>query len=148
MKVYLLSDIERVGMQGEMVKVEEGFARNYLIPKKLAVEITAQNEAFYKNKERIIEKRKEVIETKTSMLAERIKTIKVTIKRKMHDDGKLYGSVSNQEIAEAIAQQEKITVAKNQIVIDKAIKAKGTYDVTVRLSSRLQPQIKVVVTSI
>ncbi len=148
MKVYLLSDIERVGMQGEMVKVEEGFARNYLIPKKLAVEITAQNEAFYKNKERIIEKRKEVIETKTSMLAERIKTIKVTIKRKMHDDGKLYGSVSNQEIAEAIAQQEKITVAKNQIVIDKAIKAKGTYDVTVRLSSRLQPQIKVIVTSI
>ncbi len=153
MKVYLLQDVERVGMKGEVVKVEEGFARNFLIPRKIAVEITPKNEAFYKNKELVIERRKEVVESKTSMLAERIKMLKITIKRKMHDDGKLYGSIGSAEIAEALTAEAlaagySLTVGKSQIIIDKAIKAKGSYDVTVKLSNKLQPQIKVVVTSL
>ena len=69
MKVYLLKDIEKVGMSGEIIKVKTGFAANFLIPNKLAVIITAKNEGFYKAKEKNIGHRKEIIASKSSMLA-------------------------------------------------------------------------------
>jgi large subunit ribosomal protein L9 len=80
------------------------------------------------------------------MLAEKIAHLTVAIKRKLHDDGKLYGSVSQNEIAEALAAQG-VHIAKNQVQIDKSIKEKGTYQVTIKLTSRLQPMLKVQVVS-
>lgn len=141
MKVYLLKNVERIGMAGEIIKVSDGYAQNYLIPHKLAVEITKQNEAAYANKQKQVENRKEVIATQTSMLAEKINAISVTIKRKVHDDGKLYGSVSASEIVDALSAKG-VSVAKNQVELPKGIKSKGTYEVTIHLSSRLQPKIQ------
>ncbi|HEV2916475.1 MAG TPA: 50S ribosomal protein L9 [Candidatus Babeliales bacterium] len=146
MKVYLKENIERVGMAGEIISVSEGYARNFLIPRGFAVAITDANESFYKTRLKTIEHRKEVIESKTSMLAEKIAHLTVAIKRKLHDDGKLYGSVSQNEIAEALAAQG-VHIAKNQVQIDKSIKEKGTYQVTIKLTSRLQPMLKVQVVS-
>jgi len=146
MKVYLLKDIEKVGMSGEIIKVKTGFAANFLIPKKLAVIITAKNEAFYKTKEKNIGHRKEIIESKSSMLAEKIKSLVLTIKRKTHDDGRLYGSVNGSEIAEQLAKNG-INVAKNQVEFGKSIKATGTHKVTIKLSSKLQPKLTLKVVS-
>jgi large subunit ribosomal protein L9 len=142
MKVFLRKDIEGVGFGGEVVKVSEGYARNFLFPRDLAVEITAQNEEFYKNKIKTIENRKEAIATETSMLAEKIKSLKVTLNRKMHDDGKLYGAVSPADIAEALSAQG-VTVAKNQVLINKSIKTKGAHKVIIKLTARLQPELVV-----
>lgn len=142
MKVYLLKDVQNVGMAGEMIKVKEGYALNFLIPKNLAVKITPENEKYYQQNLRQVEKRKEVIASKTSMLAEKIRTLTVTLKKKMHDDGKLYGAVSQTEIAELLAQ-EGLSVAKSQVVINKAIKQKGTFDVIIKLTSQLQPTLMV-----
>ncbi len=142
MKVFLRKDIEGVGFAGEVVKVSEGYARNFLFPRDLGVEITAQNEAFYKNKIKTIENRKEAIATETSMLAEKIKSLKVTLNRKMHDDGKLYGAVSPADIAEALSAQG-VTVAKNQVLINKSIKTKGAHKVIIKLTARLQPELVV-----
>src|SRR5690242_14771926 len=100
MKVFLRQNIAKVGLAGEIIKVEDGYARNYLFPRNLAVEITGTNEAFYQKKVKSFEHRKEVIETETSMLAEKIKELAVTIKRKMHDDGKLYGAISQADIVD------------------------------------------------
>ena len=75
MKVYLLKDIERVGIVGEVIQVGNGYARNYLIPRKLAVEITPQNSKFYEGRVKKVEHRKEVVASKTSMLAEKIKSL-------------------------------------------------------------------------
>ena len=146
MKVYLKENIERVGMAGEIISVSEGYARNFLIPKGFAIAITTANEDFYKSRIRTIEHRKEVIESKTSMLAEKIAHMAVTIKRKLHDDGKLYGSVSQTEIADALASQG-VNIAKSQVQIEKSIKEKGTYHVTIKLTSRLQPSLRVQVIS-
>ncbi len=144
MKVFLLKDIEQVGISGEMLEVVNGFARNYLIPRKLAVQVTKANEPFYKKRTRTVEDRKEAIASKTSMLAEKIGKIKLTLKRKTHDDGKLYGSVGQGEICDLLAEAG-ISVAKNKIIFDKSIKEKGSYKVTIKLTSTLQPKVTVTV---
>ena len=146
MKVFLQKDVERIGMAGEMIKVNDGFARNFLIPKKLAVEVTAKNESFYKQKLKSVEHRKEVITTKTSMLAERIKDITITIKKKMHDDGKLYGAINATEVVEYFAKQG-ISIPKSQVNFGKSIKRKGKHNVVIKLTSRLKPSVKVSVIS-
>ena len=138
MKVFLLKDIEKVGMAGEIITIAEGYARNFLIPRKLALEVTPQNQASLLNKIKTVEHRKDVIESKTSMLAEKIKSLELAIKRKTHDQGKLYGSISEGEIVDLLAQKG-ISVAKNQVAFDKTIKAQGVYKVTIKLSSKLQP---------
>lgn len=141
MKVFLLKDIEKIGMAGEMIKTTEGYARNYLIPRKLAVEVTPENESSFKNRVKTIEHKKEVVATQTSMLAERIKSTELVIKRKMHDEGKLYGSIGASDIVDLLAQKG-ISVSKSQIDFDKSIKTKGIYTITVKLSSKLQPTLK------
>lgn len=146
MRVYLLKDIERVGLAGEIVKVSEGYAMNYVLPRKLGIEITKHNENFYKDKMKNVEHRKEVIASKTSMLAEKIKSMRVTLKRKTHDDGKLYGSINPQEIVDALAEKG-VSVSKNQVEFSKSIKEKGEHKITIKLSSKLQPQMTVVVSA-
>lgn len=144
MKVFLLKDIEQIGMAGEVVKVKEGYARNFIIPRKLGLEINDQNENQFKAKIKQIEHRKEVIVSQTSMLGQRISDMKLTIKRKMHDDGKTYGAVGQSDIAEAL-KANGVNVNKSQVVIDKSIKAKGAYEVTIKLTARLKPTLKVVI---
>jgi large subunit ribosomal protein L9 len=139
MRVFLLKDVEKIGMAGEIVKTSEGYARNFLIPKKLAVEVTPQNEAQFRNKVKTVEHRKEVVATKTSMLAERIKSIELVLRRKMHDGGKLYGAISAHEVVDLLAEKG-VSVAKNQVIFD-TIKTKGNYPVTIKLSSKLQPTL-------
>ncbi len=144
MRVYLRKDIEKIGMAGEIIKVGDGYARNYLIPHGFAIEITKKNESSYQEKAQSVEHRKEVIATQTSMLAEKIKTLKLTLKRKMHDDGKLYGSINSTEIVESLANKG-ISIAKNQVTFDKSIKTKGSHKVTIKLTSRLKPQLSLTI---
>lgn len=142
MKVYLLKDVERVGLAGQMLNVTDGYAANFLFPKKLAVEITPLNEAQYVHKVRVVEKHKEVVATKTSMLAEKIKHTELVIKRKLAEGDKLYGAISASDIVDLFAAAG-ISVAKNQIEFGKAIKTKGVHEFTVKLSSTLKPTAKI-----
>ena len=146
MKVFLLKNVEKVGMEGEIVKVSDGYGVNFLLARKLAVEVTPNNEATLQKRIRVVEKRQEAIATQTSMLAEKIKTVKLTLKRKIHDDGRLYGSINASEVVDLLAEKG-ISVAKNQIEFGKMIKTTGTYDVTIKLSSKLQPTLKLQVIS-
>ena len=144
MRVFLLKDVEKVGLSGEIVKVGDGYARNFIVPRKMGIVITNENEATYEKKARTVDNRKEAVSSKSSMLAERIKEMRLTLKRKMHDGGKLYGSIGQTEVADLLAL-EGVTVAKNRIIFDKSIKSKGSYDVTVKLTSTLQPTFKLVI---
>ena len=140
MKVFLLKDVEKVGLAGELLRVADGFAQNFLFPRKLAVKITAENENFYATKIKKVDQRKEVIASATSMLAEKIKSTAIIIKRKMHDDDKLYGSIAPGEVVDALAAKG-ISVKKSQIQFEKSIKSKGTYEIIIELSSRLKPKV-------
>jgi large subunit ribosomal protein L9 len=141
MKVYLLKNVPQVGIAGEILKVSDGFGMNYLIPRNLAVKVTEENESFYQNKVKVVENRKEAVATETSMLAERIKGLTLTIKHKIHDDDRLYASIAPSEIVDLLNEQG-IKISKSQVELDKSIKKKGTYDVTIKLSSRLKPVFK------
>lgn len=140
-RVFLTKNVEKVGLAGEIVKVKEGFATNYLLPNKLGIIVTPENEQGLLKKIKVIENRKEAIKSKTSMLAEKIKALKFTIKTKTHDDGKLYGAISTSDIIDLLAK-EGVAVAKNQIVFEKNIKTTGVFDVVVKLSNQLQPSFK------
>ena len=144
MKVFLLKDVEKVGLAGEVIKVADGYGQNFLVPRKLGVEITPANENFYKKQEKTVEHRKEVIASKTSMQAEKINGLKITLKRKMHDDGKLYGAVASSEVVEALAEKG-ISISKSQVEFNKSIKSKGVHEVIIRLSSSLKPAISVTI---
>ncbi len=144
MKVYLHKNIERVGLEGEIISVGDGYARNYLIPRGLAIEITKKNETFYQGRIKKVEHRKEVIASQTSMLAEKIKSIKLILKKKMHDDGKLYGRIGESDIVQALSEKG-ITIAKNQVKFDKSIKSKGLFEVSIKLTSQLKPTLTVTV---
>ncbi len=146
MKVFLLKNIENVGVENEIVKVSDGYADNFLFPRKLAVKITAENEAFYLAKVKSVKNRKEVVNSKTLLTAEKIKNLTMSIARKMHDDGKLYASVNPSEIVDLL-ETEGISITRNQIIIDKTIKERGTYDVTIKLTSQLQPKMQLTIVS-
>jgi large subunit ribosomal protein L9 len=140
MKVYLLKDVEKLGLAGQVIKVKPGFADNYLVPQKLAIIITPANEAFYTSKVKHVEHVKEVVSSKTSMLAEKIKLMQLKLKSKAHDGGKLYGAVSATDIVDLLAEQG-VSVSKSQIEFGKTIKSIGTYNITVKLSSKLKPEL-------
>lgn len=148
MRIFLLKDVEKIGLAGEVIKVSDGYATNYLIPRKIGVEVTSANQAYFEKRKKEVEHRQDVIATETSMLAERIKSTKITIAKKAHKDGdgvqKLYGSVSTGEVVDALAGKN-IKISKNQVDFGKSIKTTGTFEITIKLSSRLQPKVTVTV---
>lgn len=141
MKVFLLQNIEKVGLKNEIIKVSDGYAVNFLFPKKLAVEITAANEKQYINKVRQVENRTAIIESVSSLLADQISQLNLKLKKKMHDNDKLYAAISQGEIVDLL-KEHNITISKSQVVFDKSIKSKGTFEVTIKLSSKIQPTFK------
>src|SRR5579863_1202986 len=146
MEVYLRKDVEKVGMAGEIVKVGDGYARNFLFTKGLAIEINSNNKDQYVAKIRKIENRKEVVASQTSMFAENLNSVSITLKRKMHDDGQLYGSINASEIVDALAEKG-ISINKSQVEFDKSIKSKGTFKVGIKLTTKLRSIITVTVIS-
>jgi large subunit ribosomal protein L9 len=146
MEVYLRKDVEKIGLAGEIIKVGDGFARNFLIPQGLAVEITSHNKNQYISKIRKVENRKEVIASQTSMFAEKLSTIEIILKRKMHDNGQLYGSINASEVVDALAAKG-ISITKGQVEFDKSIKSKGTFKVYIKLTTKLKSSITVTVIS-
>lgn len=140
MRVFMMKDVEKVGMAGQIVKVTDGYAANFLFPRKLATQVTEGHEPHIQAK---IQKEKisqEVLNSKVGMLAERIKALQIIIKERVHDDGKLYGAVGAEEIVELLREKE-IVVNRKQVEFDKAVKAVGEHKVTIRLSAKLKPQL-------
>jgi large subunit ribosomal protein L9 len=147
MKVYMLKDVENVGMAGQLITVSDGYAANFLLPRKLAVKVTDDMLGFYQEKQQKQQVAAVVLTTKISMMAERIKTIHLTIKEKTHNDGKLYGAVGADEIVELLKEKD-IQINRKQVEFDKAIKSTGEHKVTIKLSSKIKPQLTVKVVSI
>ena len=139
-QVYMLKDVENVGMTGQIVKVSEGYALNFLIPKKLATRVDAHNKKHFESKQVREKVTQEVLSTKVAMLAERIKGLHVTVKQKIHDDGKLYGALSADIIVDLLKGKE-ISITKKQVEFIKNIKNIGEHKVIIKLSAKLKPEL-------
>jgi large subunit ribosomal protein L9 len=145
MNVFLLKDIVQVGLKNEIIKVSDGYAANFLFPKKLAVEVTKSNEKEYLAKARKLENRAAVIESTSSVLGDQIAHLNLKLKKKMDGD-KLYAAIGQNEIVDLL-KEHNISISKSQVIFDKAIKTKGTFEVTIKLSSKIQPKFTLQVTA-
>jgi len=143
MKVILIADVEKLGDKGEVLEVKNGYGRNFLIPNSLAVMATQGNLKTWENEKRAREKRaiREFESAKEMAAAIAAKTI--TIKAKAGEEGKLYGSVTSQDIQTAVEEQAKIQVDKRKIELAEPIKSTGTYTVKVKLSKGVIGDINV-----
>ena len=144
MKVILLEDVKSVGKKDEVVKVSDGYARNVLFAKKLAVEATAKNLNDLKLKKRYAEKRaKEELES-AKALAELIAAKEVTVAIKTGEGGKVFGSVSSKEIASAAKEQLEMELDKKKMVLPEGgLKALGVYEVGIKFHSQVMGTLKV-----
>ena len=143
MKVILLEDVKALGKKGEIVNVNDGYARNFILPKKLGLEATSKNLNDLKlqnaNEER---KAKEILEA-AQAFARDLESKSVVIKMKAGEGGKVFGSVSSKEIATAFKEQCDVDIDKKKIHLTDAIKAFGTYEVPVRLHQQVTGKLKV-----
>ena len=147
MKVLLLADVKGKGKKDQIVNVSDGYARNFLFPKKLAVEADAKALADAKTKEAAKEYKIEQDRAAAKELAGKLEAIVVKIKATAGADGRLYGSITTADIAEALQAQHGIQLDKRKIVTDGAIKAHGSYTLTVKLYPEIQGKLNLVVCS-
>lgn len=143
MKIILLQDEKKLGKKGDVVEVSEGYARNYVLPKKIGVEATNKNMNDLKlqkaNAEKVAKEQLDAAKQLAEVLAE--KTIEV--KMKAGEGGKAFGSVSSKEISAACKEQHGIEIDKKKIVLPEAIKSFGVYEVSVKLHSQVTGKLKV-----
>ena len=143
MKVILLQDVKGKGKKGQMIEVSDGYARNYMLPRKMAIEATtdAINTMKMNDKatqERIAREKAEALE-----ISKKLREMTLIVKAKGGGAGRLFGSVTNQEIADALAKNAGIKLDKRKIVISDPIKNVGTYTVTCKLGYEINAPLTV-----
>ncbi len=143
MKVILLQDVKKIGSKGEIINVAEGYARNFLFPRKLAVEATAGHLKDLEQKKASEARKKSQILEDARALGARLENLEVKIASKVGDGGKLFGSITSKDIADAIKLQHKIDLDKKKINLETPVKSLGTYNVTVKLHPKVQAKINV-----
>jgi len=146
MKVILQQDIKGQGKKGQLVEVADGYARNYLLPRKLAVTATTENVSVMKQQERARLRKQEADKAKAKAAAEKLESVLVKIKaRSGGTGGKLFGAVTSKEISEALLEQHGIELEKNRIVQEEHIKSFGSYEVKCKLGFETTGVIHVLV---
>jgi large subunit ribosomal protein L9 len=142
MKVIIRHDHERLGRAGEVKDVKDGYARNYLIPRKIVYEATPSAVRILEEEKKSVEKKLEKERKSAQALATELEKISVTIKMKVGEDDKLFGSVTSQMIADCL-KEKGVELDKRQIELEDSLKALGIYDVPVKLQGGVSANVKV-----
>jgi len=146
MKVILQQDVKGKGKKGELVNVSDGYARNFLLPRKLAVQATQENMTVMKREEKARLSKLESDKLKAEKTSQRLGEVLVKISaRGGGDGGKLFGSITSKEICEELLKQHGIEVEKNKIVQDEPIKSFGSYEIRCKLGFEITGVINVLV---
>ena len=146
MKVILQDDVKGKGKKGELVNVSDGYARNFLLPRKLAVPATQENLSVMKQQDAARQKKIEADKEKANDIVEKLKDVLVKITARGGGDGnKLFGSITSKEISEELLKQHGIEIEKNKIVHDEPIKSFGSYEIKCKLGYEISGVIHVLV---
>lgn len=145
MKVILLEDVKSLGKKGDLVEVNDGYARNFILAKKLGLEATARNLNDLKLKRAHEDKLAAQRLEEAKAFAEDLKKVQVTLKIKAGEGGKLFGSISSKEIAQAAKDQLDLEIDKKKLVLPSPIKAVGTTMVPIKLHPKVTGELKVIV---
>ena len=145
MKVILQQDVKGHGKKGQMVEASDGYARNYLLPRKLAVEATADNVNKMQMRDKAVAAQAAAEKAEAEANAAKLKEVMVKLSAKAGMGGRLFGAVTSKEIADGLKAQHGIEIAKTKIVQDEPIKSFGTYELKVKLGYEVSGTLKVVV---
>ena len=143
MKVILLEDVKSVGKKGELVNASDGYAKNFLFPKKLAVEATKSNLNDFELKQKAEAKRKKEELEQAQNMAKELENKTVTVKVKTGENGKLFGSVTNKEVAEEIVKQTGMQIDKKKVSIGDPIKMVGERTAVIKLHPKVSAEITI-----
>ncbi len=146
MKIILLQDEKKLGKKGDIIEASEGYARNYILPKKIGVEATGKNMNDLKLQKANDDKVTQAIFDEAKALAEIIETKEVVVKIKAGEGGKTFGSVSSKEIVAACKEQNGIELDKKKVQLPEPLKSFGAYEVVVKLHPKVSAKLKVKVT--
>ena len=142
MLVILRENIENLGVIGDMVKVSDGYARNFLLPRKLVAEADEHNKAAIENQRRTLEKKRLVLKAAAQEVANKLAEFSCTITRKVGENDKLFGSVTTQDITDAL-KKAGYKVDKRTVTLESPIKTLGVHPVTVKLDTDVTASVKV-----
>jgi large subunit ribosomal protein L9 len=142
MKIILKEDIKKIGKMGQIVDVANGYARNYLVPKGLAVEASTKNIRSLEHEKKIIQEKAKKLKDSAQDIASRISSMTLTIKAKAGEEEKLFGSVTTMDIAEALLN-EGLEIDKKKISLEEPIKRLGSYSVQIKLHSDVSVPLSV-----
>jgi len=146
MKVILLEDVKKVGKKGDIVEMSDGYARNFLFPRKLAQEATQSNMHILNTKKEN-ERKKKLSEIEAAQkLAAELKDKEIKVKAKAGDQGRLFGAITSKDVSELIKAQYKVEIDKKKIVMD-TIKLAGVYNIELKLYPEVTTKMKVVIVS-
>lgn len=145
MKVILNADVKGKGKKGDFVNVNDGYARNFLLPKGLAVEATAANLNDLKGKKEAENYRRQQDLESAMQTAEKLKTVAVELSAKAGGNGKLFGSVTSKDISEKLKYQHHIVIDKKKMILPDGIKSTGTHTVEIKLHPKVKAELKVVI---
>lgn len=143
MKVILTQDVRGQGKRGQMIEVSDGYARNFLLPRKLAQEATADNINTMRMNDKATQERQAKERAEALELRNRMKDMTVVVTAKGGGAGRLFGSVMNTEVSEALAKQAGIQLDKRKIVLDEPIKSVGVYTVKCKLGYEINAELKI-----
>jgi large subunit ribosomal protein L9 len=142
MQIILREDVPSLGKAGDLVKVANGYARNYLIPRKIAVEATPRNLKALEHEKLLIEHKKRRGRRESESLKDKIESISCTIGVKVGEDDKLYGSVTSMDIEEGL-KREGVEIDRKKIELEEPIRTLGVYTVPIKITPEIQAKLKV-----
>lgn len=145
MKVILQQDVKGQGKKGQLVDVSDGYARNFLLPKKLAVIATAENLNTMKQQEKARKAQQAAEKAEAEALSKKLESLTVKVAAKAGEGGRLFGAVTAKEISECLAQQHGLNIAKTKLVLDEPIKACGGYKIKAKLGYEIVGTVSVMV---
>lgn len=143
MKVILLQDIKGVGKKDEVINASDGYARNFLLPKKMALEANSENMSKLKAKQDANQYKKSVEKEEAKKVAEKLKNITLEIKVKAGENQKIFGSITSKEISENLKEQYKIEIDKKKIDLKEPLKTLGCFSVLIKLYEGVTGSLKV-----
>ena len=146
MKVILQQDVRGQGKKGQMVEVSDGYARNFLLPRKLAVLATAENVNTMKQQEKARKAQEAAEKAEAEALSKKLEGLTVKVAAKAGEGGRLFGAVTAKEISECLSQQHGVNIAKAKLVLDEPIKACGGYQIKAKLGYEVVGTVNVMVT--
>ncbi len=143
MKVILLSDIKGVGKKDQVIEASDGYARNYLFPKKLALEANTENMSKLKSRQNSNQFRKDAEKKQAEEIAKKLKGIMLKIKVRAGENGKIFGGVTSKEISDGLKRDYNIDIDKKKILLNETIKTIGTFTIDIKLYEGVIGKLKI-----